>query len=122
MEFPKTRKDGTFSFDAVFALEPGHGFGGEQFAVWLADWKTRSSPWVREWSSGKTEVLKFENVFDSVPELVDVNSDSATLRFKGKADRKIWKEWFVRLSGDLIREQASVTRLDSCKDSGPDVC
>lgn len=114
-KFPKLNEDGSFSFDAYYVFNDSQSLTPEQLNAWIQDWVKNSDPWVREWSSGREEVLNFYESFFVLPKVIDIDSGCFSLRFEGKPNAPYWKDWFAKFSSSLISCFAEVRKLSHTK-------
>jgi len=114
--FPSTGEDGLFIIEARFILSSGHSLSVERLVAWIQDWKQNSLVWERTWSSGRIEIMKFDEAFVREPEVVEISGSNLSIFFHGRSDSSNWKEWFAKFVNDLIDKQFGVIRLESCRD------
>ena len=86
----------------------------EQLTQWIDQWLDRENPWIRHWSSGKTETLEFFAEFRHAPIVTEVRMNRIDIQFEGIPIAVWWKDWFVKFSGDLIHRFPNIVRLESC--------
>jgi hypothetical protein len=71
---------------------------------YLNSWVDAHRIWKRIWRGAdiQVEVLDFQSEFFSAPQLEFEHGDAAVyVVFEGKPDARMWKDWMVRLVGDI---------------------
>ena len=109
-KFPQNNSDGSFSFDAIYVFEKSSSLSATQINNWLKDWVENNDPWIREWTSGHKETLNFSDEFLSMPKVIDIDETGFKVKIEGN-NGKYWKDWFVRVSSELIDSHIEIKEL-----------
>jgi len=117
--FPRKRQDGTFSVDVVFAsaAPPSRG----EVVEWLQEWISSNGVWIREWRGAgdqvvQTDTLRFAEAFLANPRPVQWGDGEYVVRLDGTSVAPFWKDWMVRLVGDVTARFPALT-FQTARDS-----
>jgi hypothetical protein len=89
--------------------------------TWIASvWMPNNRIWIRNWSSGRSEELRFEDEFSTAPQVIETGCRKVVLRFEGSSTAKFWKDWIVsRIIPDLrdkFPEVGEFCKARNCKE------
>jgi hypothetical protein len=109
--FPQTRDDG--SFEVLVRFKGAPHAGPEALQAWLSAWVATNSEWQ---FLGKTH--RFSDFFRSTPQAELGASGELCIRLFGASpDRNFWKDWYVRLVRDTLRQFPELDGLVDVRDA-----